>query len=65
MTATDRLCEFAKGLIRAVLTDDAPDTSNPDFKRYGIEFMDVQTNDSVILQSMVYQNMIENPHQLI
>ncbi len=54
-----------KGLICAVLTGDAANASNPDLIRHGIEFRDLQPNDSVILQSMIYQNMIENPHQLM
>jgi hypothetical protein len=54
-----------KGLICAVLTGDAANASNPDLIRHGIEFRDLQPNDSVILQSMIYQNMIESPHQLM
>jgi c-di-GMP-binding flagellar brake protein YcgR len=54
-----------KGLIRAVLTNCDAETSNPNPSHYGIEFIDLHPNDSVILQSMVYQNMIESPHQLM
>jgi hypothetical protein len=54
-----------KGLICAVLTGDAVNAANPDFVRHGIEFRELQPNDSVILQSMIYQNMIESPHQLM
>lgn len=54
-----------KGLICAVLTGDAANPSNPDLIRHGIEFRDLQPNDSVILQSMIYQNIIENPHKLM
>ena len=49
-------------MIRAVLASDA---ANPDFTSYGVEFVDLQPNDSVILESMIYQNMIENPHMLM
>jgi hypothetical protein len=54
-----------KGLIRAVLADEAIETSNLGLIRYGVEFSNLQPNDSVILQSMIYQNMIENPHHLM
>ncbi|MDD5299980.1 MAG: flagellar brake protein [Gallionella sp.] len=54
-----------KGIIRAVLSDDADDASTPGFTRHGIEFQELQPNDSVVLQSMIYQQMIENPHKLV
>jgi hypothetical protein len=54
-----------KGIIRAVLNNDAEDASKPAFVRHGIEFQGLQPNDSVVLQSMIYQQMIENPHKLI
>lgn len=54
-----------KGVVRAVLSGDAVDASKPDVIRHGIEFQDLQPNDCVILQSMIYQQMIENPHRLV
>lgn len=54
-----------KGVIRAVLITDPADTSNAGLIRHGIELQELQPNDSVILQSMIYQQMIENPHKLI
>ncbi|MBI5437590.1 MAG: flagellar brake protein [Nitrosomonadales bacterium] len=54
-----------KGVIRAVLSGDAVDTSKSGVIRHGVEFQDLQPNDSVILQSMIYQEMIENPHKLV
>jgi len=54
-----------KGAIRAVLGGEAADISNPEITRYGIEFQDLQPNDMVILQSMIYQQIIESPHQMI
>ncbi len=54
-----------KGVIRAVLSVDPADASSSGLIRHGIEFQDLQPNDSVILQSMIYQQMIENPHKLI
>ncbi|TAJ81074.1 MAG: flagellar brake protein [Gallionellaceae bacterium] len=54
-----------KGAVRAVFNSEAADTSTPPFIRHGIEFQDLQPNDSVVLQSMIYQQMIENPHKLV
>ncbi|MDX8399645.1 MAG: flagellar brake protein [Gallionellaceae bacterium] len=54
-----------KGMICAVLTNKAGTTASPDLMRYGIEFKDMLPNDSVILQSMIYQYMIESPHLLM
>ncbi|MDD5301080.1 MAG: flagellar brake protein [Gallionella sp.] len=54
-----------KGAIRAVLSGDAADAAKPGLIRHGIEFQELQPNDGVILQSMIYQQMIENPHKLI
>ena len=54
-----------KGIIRAVLGDDAADASAPGFTHHGIEFQELQPNDSVVLQSMIYQQTIENPHKLV
>ncbi|MDO8464177.1 MAG: flagellar brake protein [Gallionella sp.] len=54
-----------KGIIRAVLSGDAADASTSGIIHHGIEFQELQPNDSVILQSMIYQEMIENPHKLV
>lgn len=54
-----------KGIIRAVLSGEAEDASKPALVRHGIEFQNLQPNDSVVLQSMIYQQMIENPHKLV
>jgi len=54
-----------KGIVRAVLSGDAVDVSKSGIIRHGIEFQELQPNDSVILQSMIYQEMIENPHKLM
>ena len=56
------------GVIRAIFTADSTDTANTTRStpvRHGIEFQDMQPNDSVILQSLIYQQMIENPHKLV
>jgi c-di-GMP-binding flagellar brake protein YcgR len=55
-----------KSCIRTMVKDDdTADTKKPGFSRYGVEFQDFQPNDYVILQSMIYQQMIENPHKLM
>ena len=54
-----------KGVIRAIVNNDAADASKVGLIRHGIEFQDLQPNDCLILQSMIYQQMIENPHKLI
>jgi hypothetical protein len=54
-----------KGVIRAVLSGDTIDTLKPGLIRHGIEFQELQPNDCVVLQSMIYQQMIENPHKLM
>ncbi|MFA5824915.1 MAG: flagellar brake protein [Gallionellaceae bacterium] len=54
-----------KGVIRAVLSGEAEDAAKPAMVRHGIEFQNLQPNDSVVLQSMIYQQMIENPHKLV
>lgn len=51
-----------KGKICALIKSDEPGSENI---RHGIEFHDLQPTDSIILQSMVYQNMVESPHKLI
>jgi c-di-GMP-binding flagellar brake protein YcgR len=55
-----------KGVIRAVLNEDTTDDlAKSEHIRYGIELQNLQPNDSVILQSMIYQQMIENPQKLV
>jgi hypothetical protein len=54
-----------KGVIRAVINSDADAASKQPLIRHGIEFQDLQSNDSVVLQSMIYQQMIENPDKLM
>jgi len=53
------------GAIRTVTQDDEPDAKKNGLIRHGIQFQNLQPNDSVILQSMVYQQMIENPHRIL
>jgi hypothetical protein len=55
-----------KGIIRAILSGDAaPDAQKAGLIRHGIQFQGLQPNDCVVLQSMIYQQMIENPHMVM
>jgi c-di-GMP-binding flagellar brake protein YcgR len=54
-----------KGIIRAVLSSDESDEIKSGLIRHGIEFQDLQPNDGVVLQSMIYQQMIENPQNVL
>ena len=48
--------------IRAVFGDNVLENENTGLIHHGLEFIDLPPNDSVILQSMIYQQMIEQPH---
>jgi c-di-GMP-binding flagellar brake protein YcgR len=53
-----------KAIIRNVFSDEEKDPSDPLKYHHGVQFLDLQPNDSVILQSLIYQQMIEQPHTL-
>lgn len=53
------------GIIRTVTQDDDSDAKKNGLIRHGIEFQDTQPNDYVVLQSLIYQQMIENPHRVM
>ena len=48
--------------VRAVFSDEVDDKNTAAMVHHGIEFQDLQPNDSVILQSLIYQQIIEQPH---
>ena len=53
-------------VIRTVLRDDDANTAaQPPVVHHGIEFHGLQPNDSMILQSLIYQKMIEQPHTVV
>lgn len=54
-----------KGAVRTVLSGESAGITDPQIIRYGLEFQSLQPNDMVILQSMIYQQIIESPQQLI
>lgn len=39
--------------------------ASPFAVHHGLEFVDLQTKDSLVLQSMIYQQMIEHPHTVM
>ena len=53
------------GLIRAKLGIDNLNASTPGLVRYGIEFQNLSPNDSIVLKSMIYEQMIDNPKSLM
>lgn len=55
-----------KGVIRALVSEgEKSESTKSDFIQHGIEFLDLQPNDNVALQSMIYQQMIENPRSVM
>lgn len=52
-------------IVRAVLGDEKIQQSESPLAHFGLEFVDLQPNDRMLLQSMVYQKMIEQPQSLI
>jgi len=53
------------GVIRAKIGIDNFNFSTPSILRYGIEFQDISPNDSIVLKSMIYEQMIDNPKRLM
>jgi c-di-GMP-binding flagellar brake protein YcgR len=51
-------------VVRAVLDDETLRQSGTTLAHFGLEFVDLQPNDQMLLQSMVYQKMIEDPQSL-
>lgn len=52
-------------IVRAVLVDETLKQSGTSLAHFGLEFVDLQPNDQMMLQSMVYQQMIEQPQSLV
>jgi c-di-GMP-binding flagellar brake protein YcgR len=52
-------------IVRAVFDDETLKQSGTSLAHFGLEFVDLQPNDQMILQSMVYQRMIEHPQSLV
>ncbi|WP_435626787.1 flagellar brake protein [Candidatus Ferrigenium straubiae] len=52
------------GVIRTAVDAGDAEALGAEIIRYGIEFQNLQPNDMIILQSMVYQQIVECPHQV-
>jgi c-di-GMP-binding flagellar brake protein YcgR len=51
-------------MVRSMLRDEPKNGLSEASYNYGLQFQDLPPNDSVILQSLVYQQMIEQPQSL-
>ena len=55
-----------KAVIRSTIRgEDTNDSIRSGFIHHGIKFQDIQPDDHIALQSMIYQQMIENPQSII
>ena len=52
-------------VVRAVFSDDVLEESHSKLAHYGLEFMDLEPNDAMILQSLIYQQMIKHPESMV
>jgi hypothetical protein len=52
-------------IIRSIMNEDPKDGGVPGMFSHGLQFMPLQPNDSMILQSLIYQQMIEQPQTVI
>ena len=53
-----------KAVVRNVFEDEDKENAEALKFHHGIQFLELQPNDSVILQSLIYQQIIEQPHTL-
>lgn len=51
-------------IVRSTFADEEPDRNGDAMVNHGIQFQDLAANDAVILQSLIYHQMIEQPHTL-
>ncbi|HSY25969.1 MAG TPA: flagellar brake protein [Burkholderiaceae bacterium] len=54
-----------KAIIRNVQIDETKGNGDPLKYQHGVQFLGMQPTDNMILQSLIYQQMIEHPHNLI
>lgn len=52
-------------VVRSCFYDDATEQGGAAMIHHGLEFLDLQPNDRLILQGMVYQQMIEHPKTIL
>ncbi|HEX8987065.1 MAG TPA: flagellar brake protein [Rhodocyclaceae bacterium] len=53
-----------EAVVRNAFVDEPKDGDSGMMFAYGVQFKDLAPNDSVILQSLIYHQMIEHPHTL-
>ncbi|MBV8667261.1 MAG: flagellar brake protein [Burkholderiaceae bacterium] len=53
-----------KAVVRNVQVDETKNDGDPLKYQHGVQFMHTQPTDNMILQSLIYQQMIEQPHTL-
>jgi c-di-GMP-binding flagellar brake protein YcgR len=53
-----------KAIIRNVQVEDDKEDADPMKYHHGIQFLNLQPTENMILQSLIYQQMIEQPHTL-
>lgn len=53
-----------QAIVRNVFDDTAKEGATDAMVNHGVQFQDVPANDSMILQSLIYQQMIEKPHTI-
>jgi c-di-GMP-binding flagellar brake protein YcgR len=51
-------------IVRSIFVDENGEGNNPPMQNHGVQFQDLKPNDSVILQSLIYQQMIEQPQSV-
>jgi hypothetical protein len=51
-------------VVRSAFADEEKDREDGTMFNHGIQFQDLAANDTVILQSLIYHQMIEHPHTL-
>jgi hypothetical protein len=52
-------------VIRSVFTDNDGDPAQSAKVHHGIEFAPLDGNDDMLLQSLIYQHMVDHPHNVI
>lgn len=53
------------GVVRTETSAEDMDIPGQEITRYGIEFQSLQPNDMIILQGMIYQQIVECPNQVV
>lgn len=53
-----------QAIVRNVFDDAGKEGDSAAMVNHGVQFQDIPANDSMILQSLIYQQMIEQPHTI-